>query len=249
MKNVSQDIKYQKAFTKTVSFITKIYSDNESLEEEKLRRLLFEEYRRRKLDLDGKALRYVGNVKCTADGLLSMWRICNMEEQIQNIARVFDVYRQIPIFYFPCERGGINTTRAKIFGDRIDHALYDLKKYYTNNRDECCLVNAYNREQTKKWLVDMNSFENLIDWWGVKGIFTDYEYNIYDLEYSDNRKIASYKSNEEYQQPWSMTYYNNLKQKIMLHMKFNEKRITYDINASYHCEGYNVFTTKSIQED
>lgn len=225
MKIVCHDVKYQKAFAKTVSLITKIYSDNEFLEEEKLRRLLFEEYRRRKLDPDGKAIRYVGDVKCTADGLLSMWRICNMEEQVQNIARVFDIYRQIPIFFFPCERGSINTSRAKVFGDRIDHTLFDLKKYYTDTKDKCYLLNAYNREKTNKWLTEMKSFENLIDWWGVKGTFTDDEYNIFDLEYSDNRIIETYKTMKEYQLPWNIGYYNNVKERINLYIKTNRKEV------------------------
>lgn len=35
---------------------------------------------------------------------------------------------------------------------------------------ECRLINAYKQENTKIWLAEMESFENIIDWWGVRGI-------------------------------------------------------------------------------
>lgn len=37
---MGKDVKYQRVFTKTITLITRIYNDNKSLEEEKLRRIL-----------------------------------------------------------------------------------------------------------------------------------------------------------------------------------------------------------------
>lgn len=42
----------------------------------------------------------------------------------------------------------INTTRVKTFGDRIDHTLYDLKMYFSENR-EMFMKNAYSKPKTK----------------------------------------------------------------------------------------------------
>ena len=35
----------------------------------------------------------------------------------------------------------------------------------------------------------MKSFENIVEWWGVIGIFTDADYHVYDLEYNDERVL------------------------------------------------------------
>lgn len=209
---------YNKAYERSVRILTDLYNNNQHLDDSSLRDLLYKEYRSKKLDPDGKAVRIVLDVKCTADALLSMNRICNMEENVAEIMPVFIEYRRTPIFFFPCERGGINTSRATILGDKIDHTLYDLKLYYEGNKDECRLINSYTREITKRWLEEIGSFEALIDWFGIKGIFTNDKYDVYDLEHDDNRIIGAYKSAEEYQQPWSEQYYNNIKKRTEMYL-------------------------------
>ncbi|WP_286028595.1 hypothetical protein [Ligilactobacillus agilis] len=56
----------------------------------------------------------------------------------------YETYRKHPIFYFPCERNGVNMTRATVFGDRIDCTLLDLKYYYTKEK-QCKLKSALER--------------------------------------------------------------------------------------------------------
>ena len=65
-----------------------------------------------------------------------------------------------------------------------------------------------------QWLENMRSFENIIDWWGVKGIFTNENYDIYDLEYEEPQCIKKHKDSMEYRKQWSLDYYQNLKKKI-----------------------------------
>ena len=213
---------YNKAYLKAVKEITRLYEENKSDEELLLRHLLFSEYRKSNLDPDGNAIRYVEDIKCTADGLLSIWRICNMEPLVEDIIPTYSYYRSKPIFFFPCENGGINTSRASVFGDRIDHTLFDLKMYYSKERDNCRLINAYNRPKTNAWLQKMKSFENIVEWWGVIGIFTDNDYNVYDLECNNNQIITSLKETKEYQNQWSFEYYNHIKECIQLFMKNRE---------------------------
>lgn len=141
-----------------------------------------------------------------------------MEEDVKQIVEVYAQYRRVPVFFFPSEIGGINTVRSKIFGDRIDHTLYDLKIYFSEERNKCYMLKAYNRPKTKQWLDGMQSFEHLIDWLGIKGIFTDESYNVYDLEYVDNRILREYKNLHEYNRAWSNAYYNNLKSKINIYI-------------------------------
>lgn len=211
-------IRYDKAYFRTVEKITELYNRIQLESEEMVRDILFNQYRAGGWDPDGKAVRYEFGVKCTADGLHSMWRITNMEKDVAQIVPVYARYRRVPIFFFPSEVGGINTTRAKTFGDRIDHTLYDLKMYYAD-REKCLMSNAYNRPKTKVWLEGMQSFEYLIDWLGVKGIFTDAFYNVYDLEHTDNRIIKEYRTLQEYQEPWNDAYYENLKSLIDMYVK------------------------------
>lgn len=205
---------YNFAYTKAVKILSDLYKQHQSEDELVLRNLLFSEYRKRNLDPDGKAIRFAYNVKCTADGLLSIWRICNLEQNVEDIVPTYKRYRRVPIFFFPCERGGINTSRAKVFGDRIDHTLYDLKIYFSGKRESCRLLSAYNRPKAKVWLDGMKSFENIVDWWGVKGIFTDENYNVYDLEIGKEQVISEACGVTDSQVQWSPEYYTNLKKKI-----------------------------------
>lgn len=209
---------YHTAYLKAVYVLSELYNQHKMDDEVVLRNLLFSEYRQRGLDPDGKAQRYEFDIKCTADGLHSIWRICNLEKNVEDIVSTYERYRRIPIFFFPSDIGGINTSRAKTFGDRIDHTLFDLKMYYSEERDKCRLLSAYNRPKTKAWLKGMKSFENIVDWWGVKGIFTDENYNVYDLEFEEKHIISGLRGVAEYQAQWSIDYYNNLKKRIDLYM-------------------------------
>lgn len=208
---------YQRAYQKTLDKLTELYKEYCVVNEVDIRSKLVKIYRKKSWDPDGKAIRYVGNVKCTADAILSLNRICKMEDKEENIVQVFERYRKIPIIFFPCVKGGINTTRANVLKDRIDHTLFDLKMYYTEKRQECRLLKAYAGKETEKWLDEMNSFEQIIDWWGVRGILTDDGYNVYDLEYADNRILTEYKI--VYGEEWSKEYYENAKRKIEEYIK------------------------------
>lgn len=210
---------YQTAYKKAIGLIKGIYQENISEGDNAIRNMICEEYKRRRLDPDGKAVRYKAGVRCTADGLLSIIRICNLEVSVKDVVAVYEKYREYPIFFFPSENGGINCSRSSILGDRIDHALYDIKMYYSEQREGCLLRDSYSRPKTKQWLENMGSFENIIDWWGVKGIFTDEDYDIYDLEYEESQCIKTHKDSKEYRKQWSLAYYQNLKRKIDMYFE------------------------------
>ena len=139
-----------------------------------------------------------------------MQRICRLEPEEDSIIETYRRYRKDPIFCFPSVPGGINSTRASILGDKIDWTLWDLKKYYSDQREECLLLPAYRRSKTSQWQDAMGSFENIVEWFCIKGIFTDDNRNVYDLE---NGGILSGGPNR-LSKEWSQEYYQCVKDKI-----------------------------------
>lgn len=168
------------------------------------------------IDPDGAKVKEAGGITCTADGLISVKRLYFHEGLTERFIKGYKIYRKIPVFYFPKEKNGINMTRASVFGDRIDHSLYDLKRYFDaaseEERDSCRLISAYRLPLTGKWLEEMSSFEGMVDWFGVKGIFTDENYEVIDLEKNDGSVIRGYLP--WYGWEWSEAYYEALKGKI-----------------------------------
>lgn len=163
----------------------------------------------------GEEYRSYKKIKCTADGLLSVNRIYEHEGFGTSFIESYTQYRKIPVIFFPTEMNGINMARYKIFGDRIDHTLFDLKNRLSqneNNKKNCKLVNAYNQPKTKLWLDEIKSFENYVEWLGLRGIFTNDNYEVFDLELNDGTIITTYAN--EYSKKWSSQYYNNIKKKI-----------------------------------
>lgn len=173
------------------------------------------------IDPDSYAIKKFGGIECSADGLLSIKRIYRMFGLTDKAISEYARYRKIPIFFFPQEKNGINMSRASIFGDKIDHTLYDIKKYYeavnNGNIDECKLIQAYKLPKTSEWLYKIGSFENLVKWYGIEGIFVDENYEIYDIEKGDGSCITNYCN--QYSWWWSDTYYNNLKKSIDKYME------------------------------
>lgn len=171
-------------------------------------RMLYSMY----IDPDAYSVRKCGSIECTADGLLSIRRIYQRLGLSLELVEEYKKYRKTPIFHFPREKGGINTTRATAFGDRIDHTLYDLKRY-CEGADDCRLLSAYSHPKTAAWIASFGKdFEAMIDWLGVKRVFVSETYEIFDLEYNDGRPLNDY--SEIYSWNWSDNYYNNIKAKI-----------------------------------
>lgn len=173
------------------------------------------------LDPDSNGVREINGIKCTADGLFSIRRIYRKYGINSKTVEEYEIYRKIPIFYFPQEKNGINMTRASVFGDKIDYTLYDLKRYLSaktkEERNKCKLIKAYNLPKTKAWIEALGSFENLVEWYGIKGIFVDKNYNVFDLEKGQNKIISGYL--EEYNWAWSDEYYNKLKTCVELFLE------------------------------
>lgn len=89
----------------------------------------------------------------------------------------------------------INTVRHRIFNDRIDFTLYEIKLFYENNFDSNNLKmkSAFDNIITKEWLKKFNTFKNLCDMMQLT-IFVDNNYDVIDL--SDlNKTIQNYNSN------------------------------------------------------
>lgn len=159
-----------------------------------------------------------GDIICTADGILSLRRLFEFDRMSKKLIEDYKKYREKPIIYFPKEKNGINSMRALIFGDRIDYTLFDLKKYYTDY-ENCKMKYAYELKKTSSWLKQIGSFENLIDEFHIKGIFTNDNYEVYDLEKNDGSIIEEYLN--KYEWKWSTNYFKNVKQKINEFMENN----------------------------
>lgn len=165
------------------------------------------------IDPDSNAIKELGNIKCTADGLLSIKRIYRKYGMSEKTVEEYERYRRVPIFFFPQEQNGINMTRASVFGDRIDYTLFDIKSYFdkrkNGNIEDCRLYSAYCLPRTKEWLQEMGSFEKLVEWYGIKKIFVNGNYDIFDIEKGDGSIINDYQ--KSYNWAWNDNYYNNLK--------------------------------------
>ena len=175
------------------------------------------------VDPDECAIWTIGGVICSVDGLLSIRRIYRKYGMSAETVHEYEIYRQVPIFFFPKEKNGVNMTRASVFGDRIDCTLYDLKRRFEGK--ECKLEKVYNMPKTSIWLSEIGSFENLVNLYGIKGIFVNDDYEVYDLEKGDRNILTTY--SDTYTWDWSDSYYDNLKKKIdeFMNMRMGENNI------------------------
>lgn len=179
---------------------------------------------------DGK-FKYVEDIKCTADGLLSIKRIKHFEGISNEFINTFRCYRKTPIIFFPCEKNGINELRARLLEDRIDHTLLDLKNYCEGKTD-CILEAAYKLPETQKWLKYFEyDFGKIANWLGIIDIFVERNsFEVYDLEKNDGSKLIKLKEkpdyigvrNSEYLSAWSSEYYCNIKKKIEEYERTNK---------------------------
>ena len=108
--------------------------------------------------LDTNGFKSRNGVECTADAIISINRIYRHEGFNQKFIDAYTIYRKNPIMFFPRERGGINTSRYSIFGDRIDHTLFDLKQYFENKESK--LIKSFGLPKTKLWLDSLITFKN-----------------------------------------------------------------------------------------
>lgn len=210
---------------KLMNMILKEYGNNE-----KAWRILYEFY----IDPDSYPIengkyKMVGDVKCTADGLLSINRIKQHEQCLgDDFIAVYKKYRNIPIMFFPSERNGINSSRNNVFGDRIDHTLFDLKRK-CEGKEDCKLEKAYNLSKTTNWLNKFKrDFGEIVKWLGIEGIFVvceNKEWKVYDLEYNDGTIIENYC--DSYSKKWSNRYYINVKAKIE---EYKKQLVNSDMN-------------------
>ena len=126
------------------------------------------------------------------DALLSVKRIKDHEGFNSNFVETFKNYRSKPIFFFPCEIGGLNTSRYNKFYDRIDHMLFDLKRKCEGKTD-CRLENTYTKAGTAKWLEHFAyDFNKIVEWYGLENSFVRKEngkYRVFDLEKNDGTYI------------------------------------------------------------
>lgn len=172
------------------------------------------------IDPDFAAIKKAGDITCTADALISLKRLYAHEGVNDELVQGYERYRRTPIFFFPKERNGINVTRATLFGDKIDFTLFDIKRYLgaktDQERQSCRLINAYKQPITKRWLNEMSNFETIVDWLGIRGIFTNEKYEVYDIEKGNAAIIDDYL--DTFPWMWSVGYYNSIKLKIEEYM-------------------------------
>lgn len=165
------------------------------------------------IDPDCRAIKNIGDIQCSADGLLSIKRILNKYEASEEAVTEYEYYRKKPIFFFPIEKNGINMTRYSVFGDRIDYTLYDLEMCFENREKGsikgCKLYSAYTRPRTEKWLDNIKTFPKLVEEYGIMGVFVNENFEVYDIEKGNGEIISNY--GESYSRQWSNRYYDNLR--------------------------------------
>ncbi|MEB3012033.1 hypothetical protein VJI77_03370 [Parvimonas sp. D2] len=172
--------------------------------------------------INEKGFEYKNGIKCTADAVLSINRIYEHEGFNSEFVETFITYRKTSILFFPSERKGINTSRYRVFGDRIDYTLFDLKQFFENK--ECKLKSAYELPKTKKWLESFKNFGEMIEYFQIKGIFTDEDNNIFDLKKNNGDIINDYCNS--YNKHWEEIYYKNVKEKINIFLKNVNNKLT-----------------------
>ena len=108
----------------------------------------------------------------------------------------------------------------KYLEDRIDHTLFDLKRYCEGEED-CKLKIAFEGSKTKKWIDSFGKkFNKIVESMGIVGIFVNENYEVYDLEKCDNTLLAELQDNylnprnKGYLSSWTERYYKNVKNKI-----------------------------------
>ena len=156
----------------------------------------------------GKGRKMRGDILCTADGLLSIKRILEMEK-LEDVVGVYRKYRKTPLIFFPSQQGSINQSRATVFGDKIDLTLNDLRRYCIYREGK--LKDAYELPKTKKWLESFDyNFGAILDWMGIKDLFINQDGAVYDIEKSDGSVLDP---QVEYQGGWvwSKDYYEHIK--------------------------------------
>ena len=202
---------YNYMYSKNVERLKKFVKENKDID--------FKEWHKENyIDPDNYSVRVRNKILCTADGLISINRMYKKYNATSELVKEYKEYRKTPILYFPSEYNGINSTRARVFGDRPDHTLYDLKMYFEGSKD-CRLGSAYKLLLTSEWLGSFKNFSDLTEWLGIKGIFTDGNNEVFDLEYNDGTIIKGYA--EKYDWKWSDAYYENLKEKIKEYEKMH----------------------------
>ena len=163
----------------------------------------------------------INNIKCSFDSLLSISRIHYYEGFGESFIETFKTYRKNPVFSFPSEKGGINTSRALYLEDRIDHTLLDIKNYCEGEKS--VLYKAYTKKKTSEWIAYFNSdFEKIVNWLGINGVFVNDKYEVLDLEKEEDIPLKAL--NQEYSKirdknyigAWgdASAYYKNVKNKL-----------------------------------
>lgn len=201
---------YSQAFKRAIDGLYRIQRELGS-DELIDRKQFLKEYNDAKLDPDGYFVKMYNTVPCSADGLISFYRMCCFEESVTDIIPAYAKYRMAPIFFFPRESGGINQSRgiSKILHDKIDYTLLDIKTYFEKGADACVLASAYKKPLTSQWLSELGSFKEVVDWFDVKGIFTNENYEVIDIE--NDQVLCELPSTTE---DWSRRYYERLKKLI-----------------------------------
>lgn len=202
---------YQDAYSKNIEVITDFiegYINEAVMSDEDTKWLMLKSIY---IDPDERSKRYVNNIECTADGLISLRRIYKRYGIGLKLVDEYKKCRCIPIIHFPKEQNGINQLRNTVFGDRIDYTLFDLKRM-CEGADDCRLKSAYSLSRTSEWLRAFNNdFSKIVEWLGIDGIFV-IDNQVLDLEHDDGICIEKYK--ESYRRNWSTYYYDHTCSKI-----------------------------------
>ena len=138
--------------------------------------------------IDENGYKTRNDIECTVDAIISVNRVYKHKGFNKKFIEEFIICREEPIIFFPRERGGINTSRHSVFGDRIDHTLFGLKQYFEGKR--CKLMSSYELPRTRLWLELFNDFGEMVEYMKIDGIFTNENNEVYDLGKSNSEIIC-----------------------------------------------------------
>jgi len=136
----------------------------------------------------------------------------NIKDLIKNLLKNLLFAEKNRLYFFLVKERGINTSRHSVFGDRIDHTLFDLKQYFEGKR--CKLMSSYELPRTRLWLESFNDFGEMVEYMKIDGIFTNENNEVYDLGKSNSEIICSHY--DTYNRHWEEDYYENVKEKIKI---------------------------------
>jgi hypothetical protein len=124
---------------------------------------------------------------------------------------------EIGTLFWPCQKTGgetINVQRNRLFGDRIDLTLYDIKRYIEKKET----LMSFENEDTKNFLEGYRKnggFKRFVEDLNLKMFVDDKNYEVYDLSENNYKEKPSIDDEKCNKFEWSNRYKSEKKKTIL----------------------------------